>query len=94
MLNIGHMGQVYVGLALLSYLTPYAADDDRSVMTEQIEALLKTQSPVKTPLVERPSNKRPPGRGQGRASTPERKLNRREPVSRRPKEEEKKKKGF
>nr|XP_046189991.1 microtubule-associated protein 2-like isoform X5 [Oncorhynchus gorbuscha] len=67
-------------------------DDDRSVMTEQIEALPKTQSPVKTPLVERPSNKRPPGRGQGRASTPERKLNRREPVSRRPKEEEKKKK--
>ncbi|XP_031669236.1 microtubule-associated protein 2 isoform X4 [Oncorhynchus kisutch] len=67
-------------------------DDDRSVMTEQIEALPKTQSPVKTPLVEKPSNKRPPGRGQGRASTPERKLNRREPVSRRPKEEEKKKK--
>ncbi|XP_064879316.1 microtubule-associated protein 2-like [Oncorhynchus nerka] len=67
-------------------------DDDRSLMTEQIEALPKTQSPVKTPLVERPSNKRPPGRGQGRASTPERKLNRREPVSRRPKEEEKKKK--
>ncbi|XP_036807686.1 microtubule-associated protein 2-like isoform X3 [Oncorhynchus mykiss] len=67
-------------------------DDDRSVMTEQIEALPKTQSPVKTPLVERPSNKRPPGRGQGRTSTPERKLNRREPVSRRPKEEEKKKK--
>ncbi|XP_055772009.1 microtubule-associated protein 2-like isoform X2 [Salvelinus fontinalis] len=67
-------------------------DDDRSVMTEQIEALPKTQSPVKTPLVERPSNKRPPGRGQGRVSTPERKLNRREPLSRRPKEEEKKKK--
>ncbi|XP_045554072.1 microtubule-associated protein 2 isoform X2 [Salmo salar] len=67
-------------------------DDDRSVMTEQIEALPKTQSPVKTPLVERPSNKRPPGRGQGRVSTPERKPNRREPVSRRPKEEEKKKK--
>ncbi|XP_045555296.1 microtubule-associated protein 2 isoform X2 [Salmo salar] len=67
-------------------------DDDRSVMTEQIEALPKTQSPVKTPLVERPSNKRPPGRGQGRISTPERKPNRREPVSRRPKEEEKKKK--
>uniref|UniRef100_A0A4W5L2L5 MAP2/Tau projection domain-containing protein n=1 Tax=Hucho hucho TaxID=62062 RepID=A0A4W5L2L5_9TELE len=67
-------------------------DDDRSVMTEQIEALPKTQSPVKTPLVERPSNKRPPGRGQGRVSTPERKPTRREPVSRRPKEEEKKKK--
>ncbi|XP_055786355.1 microtubule-associated protein 2-like isoform X8 [Salvelinus fontinalis] len=67
-------------------------DDDRSVMTEQIEALPKTQSPVKTPLVERPSNKRPPGRGHGRVSTPERKLNRREPLSRRPKEEEKKKK--
>ncbi|XP_045079120.1 microtubule-associated protein 2 isoform X3 [Coregonus clupeaformis] len=67
-------------------------NDDRSLMTEQIEALPKTQSPVKTPLVERPSNKRPPGRGQGRVSTPERKPTRREPISRRPKEEEKKKK--
>ncbi|CAB1327620.1 unnamed protein product [Coregonus sp. 'balchen'] len=67
-------------------------DDDRSLMTEQIEALPKTQSPVKTPLVERPSNKRPPGRGQGRVSTPERKPTRRVPISRRPKEEEKKKK--
>ncbi|XP_019897964.2 microtubule-associated protein 2 isoform X4 [Esox lucius] len=67
-------------------------DDDRSVITEQIEALLTTQSPAKTALAERPSKKRPSGVGQGRVTTPERKPPRREPISRRPREEEKKRK--
>ncbi|KAL1022272.1 hypothetical protein UPYG_G00024500 [Umbra pygmaea] len=67
-------------------------DDDRSIITEQIEVLSKTQSPIKTALVERASNKKPRGVGHGRVSTPERKPTHREPISRRPKEEEKKKK--
>ncbi|XP_076025885.1 uncharacterized protein LOC143015714 [Genypterus blacodes] len=39
-------------------------DDDRSVMTEQIEALPQTQSPARTPAVVKPA-KRAPGKGRG-----------------------------
>ncbi|KAM6945753.1 uncharacterized protein FYW47_018080 [Aplochiton taeniatus] len=62
-------------------------DDDRSIVTEQIEVLPKTQSPV-SPL-DRPA-RRCAGRGKGRTGTPERKPVRREP-SRTSREEGKKK---
>ncbi|XP_056226313.1 microtubule-associated protein 2-like isoform X3 [Seriola aureovittata] len=66
-------------------------DDDKSIMTEQIEALPHTQSPTSTPVVvDRPA-KRAPGRGRGNSGTTESKLSRKVP-SHHPREEMKKKK--
>ncbi|KAM4602195.1 uncharacterized protein ACJ7VT_020168 [Polymixia lowei] len=53
-------------------------DDDRSVMTEQIEALPRTQSPTCTPVVDRPT-KRAPGRGRGPSESSQSKITRKEP---------------
>ncbi|KAF7650307.1 hypothetical protein LDENG_00127920, partial [Lucifuga dentata] len=63
-------------------------DDDKSVMTEQIEALPQTQSPTRTPVVDKPA-KRAPGRGKG---TTESKASHKVP-SHHLREEKKKKKG-
>ncbi|XP_078147366.1 uncharacterized protein LOC139914084 [Centroberyx gerrardi] len=65
-------------------------DDDKSVMTEQIEALPQTQSPTSTPVVDRPA-KRAPGRGRGHSDITESKVSRKVP-SHHPREEMKKKK--
>ncbi|XP_067439151.1 microtubule-associated protein 2-like isoform X2 [Thunnus thynnus] len=65
-------------------------DDDKSIMTEQIEALPQTQSPTSRPVVDRPA-KRAPGRGRGHPSTTESKVSRKVP-SHHPREEMKKKK--
>ncbi|XP_042261092.1 microtubule-associated protein 2-like isoform X8 [Thunnus maccoyii] len=67
-------------------------DDDKSIMTEQIEALPQTQSPTSRPVVDRPA-KRAPGRGRGHPSTTESKVSRKVP-SHHPREEMKKKKGM
>ncbi|XP_042261085.1 microtubule-associated protein 2-like isoform X2 [Thunnus maccoyii] len=67
-------------------------DDDKSIMTEQIEALPQTQSPTSRPVVDRPA-KRAPGRGRGHPSTTESKVSRKVP-SHHPREEMKKKKGI
>ncbi|XP_044043239.1 microtubule-associated protein 2-like isoform X7 [Siniperca chuatsi] len=66
-------------------------DDDKSIMTEQIEALPQTQSPTRTPVVDRPA-KRAPGRGRGRPGTTESKVFRKVPSHHPPREEMKKKK--
>ncbi|KAG7239314.1 hypothetical protein INR49_029279 [Caranx melampygus] len=66
-------------------------DDDKSIMTEQIEALPHTQSSASTPpVVDRPA-KRAPGRGRGNSGTTEGKVSRKVP-SHHPREEMKKKK--
>ncbi|KAM7365638.1 hypothetical protein PAMP_016555 [Pampus punctatissimus] len=67
-------------------------DDDKSIMTEQIEALPQIQSPTSTPVVGRPA-KRAPGRGRGHLSITESKVSRKVP-SHHPREEMKKKKGI
>ncbi|KAL6115321.1 map2 [Pungitius sinensis] len=66
-------------------------DDDKSIMTEQIEALPRVQSPTSTPLVDRPA-KRAPGRGRGHPGTSESKVSRKVPSHHPPREEMKKKK--
>ncbi|XP_074483192.1 uncharacterized protein LOC141762923 isoform X3 [Sebastes fasciatus] len=66
-------------------------DDDKSIMTEQIEALPQVQSPTSTPVVDRPA-KRAPGRGRGRPGTTESKVSRKVPSHHPPREEMKKKK--
>lgn len=85
----------------------HTADDDKSMLTEQIEPLPKMPSPVKKTAVvqnkqtqqkktekqEKPVKpKAKGGRAKGRISTPERKPVRKEPVYI-PREEVKKKKG-
>ncbi|KAM9835790.1 uncharacterized protein ACBR49_019489 [Aulostomus maculatus] len=66
-------------------------DDDKSIMSEQIEALPQTQSPTSTPVVDKPA-KRAPGRGRGgHLGTTDCKVSRRVP-SHHPREEMKKKK--
>ncbi|KAM3857121.1 uncharacterized protein ACN63O_019103 [Diretmus argenteus] len=65
-------------------------DDDKSVMTEQIEALPQTKSPTRTPVVDRPA-KRGPGRGRGHSDATESKVSRKVP-SHHHREEMKKKK--
>ncbi|XP_036947462.1 microtubule-associated protein 2-like isoform X9 [Acanthopagrus latus] len=66
-------------------------DDDKSIMTEQIEALPQTQSPASTPVVDRPA-KRAPGRGRGRPGTTESKSFRKVTSHHPPRDEMKKKK--
>ncbi|XP_070850017.1 microtubule-associated protein 2-like isoform X6 [Chaetodon trifascialis] len=66
-------------------------DDDKSVMTEQIEALPQTQSPTSTPVVDRPA-KRAPGRGRGRPGATESRVLRKVTSHHPPREEIKKKK--
>ncbi|KAM6893481.1 uncharacterized protein FYW49_019846 [Xenentodon cancila] len=67
-------------------------DDDKSIMTEQIEALPQTQSSTSTPVVvDRPS-KRVPGRGRGRPPTTDYKASRKTPIHHPPREEVKKRK--
>ncbi|XP_035249543.1 microtubule-associated protein 2 isoform X15 [Anguilla anguilla] len=81
-------------------------DDERSIMTEKIEPLPKTQSPIKkrphqSPMKKLPAEKdkrvkdkqKTAGRAKGRVSTPERRPTRKDPSST-PREEIKKKKGF
>ncbi|KAM9334144.1 uncharacterized protein ABDE67_021877 [Symphorus nematophorus] len=66
-------------------------DDDKSIMTEKIEAPPQTQSPTSTPGVDRPA-KRAPGRGRGRPGTTESKVFRKVTSHHPPREEMKKKK--
>ncbi|XP_032362635.1 microtubule-associated protein 2 isoform X10 [Etheostoma spectabile] len=66
-------------------------DDDKSIMTEQIEALPRVQRPTSTPVVDRPA-KRAPGRGRGHPGITETKVSRKVPSHHPPKEEMKKKK--
>ncbi|XP_063734139.1 microtubule-associated protein 2-like isoform X1 [Eleginops maclovinus] len=68
-------------------------DDDKSIMTEQIEDLPQVQSLTSTPVVDRPV-KRAPGRGRGHPGTSESKVSRKVPGHHPhgPKEEMKKKK--
>ncbi|XP_008280959.1 microtubule-associated protein 2-like [Stegastes partitus] len=67
-------------------------DDDKSIMTEQIEALPHTQSSTSTPVVvDRPA-KRGPGRGRGHPGTTDCKVSRKVPSHHPPREEMKKKK--
>ncbi|KAM3584821.1 uncharacterized protein V6R79_000123 [Siganus canaliculatus] len=66
-------------------------DDDKSVMTEHIEAPPHTQSPTSTPVVDKPA-KRAPGRGRGRPGTAESKAYRKVTSIHQPREEIKKKK--
>ncbi|XP_060888385.1 microtubule-associated protein 2-like isoform X1 [Labrus mixtus] len=66
-------------------------DDDKSIVTEQIEALPQIQSPISAPVVDKPA-KRAPGRGRGRPGTTEGKVFRKGPSQRPPREEIKKKK--
>ncbi|XP_040046568.2 uncharacterized protein LOC120827560 isoform X8 [Gasterosteus aculeatus] len=66
-------------------------DDDKSIMTELIEALPRVQSPTSTPLVDKPA-KRAPGRGRGHPGTSESKVSRKVPSHHPPREEMKKKK--
>ncbi|XP_027147207.1 microtubule-associated protein 2 isoform X2 [Larimichthys crocea] len=68
-------------------------DDDKSIMTQQIEALPQTQSLTSTPVVDRPA-KRAPGRGRGRPGTTESKVYRKVTSHHPPREEMKKKKGM
>ncbi|XP_067356523.1 microtubule-associated protein 2-like isoform X2 [Channa argus] len=70
-------------------------DDDKSVMTEHIEALPQTQSCTSTAVVvvvDKPA-KRTPGRGRGRPGTTDCKVSRKVP-SHHPREDIKKKKGI
>ncbi|XP_029302175.1 microtubule-associated protein 2-like isoform X2 [Cottoperca gobio] len=66
-------------------------DDDKSIMTEQIEALPQVQSHTTTPVVDRPA-KRAPGRGRCHLGTTESKVSRKVPSHHPPREEMKKKK--
>ncbi|XP_068446331.1 microtubule-associated protein 2-like isoform X2 [Clinocottus analis] len=66
-------------------------DDDKTIMTEQIEALPQVQSPTSTPVVDRPA-KRAPGRGRGHPGITESKVSRKVPSHHPPREELKKKK--
>ncbi|XP_035854496.1 microtubule-associated protein 2-like isoform X3 [Sander lucioperca] len=66
-------------------------DDDKSIMTEQIEALPQVQRPTSTPVVDRPA-KRAPGRGRGHPGITESKVSRKVPSHHPPREEMKKKK--
>ncbi|KAM9766634.1 uncharacterized protein ACNS7B_015706 isoform 2-T4 [Menidia menidia] len=68
------------------------ADDDKSIMTEQIEALPQTQSSTKTPVVVEKATKRGGGRGRGRPNATECKMSRKTPGHYLPREEMKKKK--
>ncbi|XP_051786889.1 microtubule-associated protein 2-like isoform X4 [Erpetoichthys calabaricus] len=67
-------------------------DDDRSIMTEKIEPIPKTESPeIRRPSVEKHPKDKAVSRGKGRVSTPERKAARKEPSSV-PRDDTKKKK--
>ncbi|XP_028427220.1 microtubule-associated protein 2 [Perca flavescens] len=66
-------------------------DDDKSIMTEQIEALPQVQRPTITPVVDRPA-KRAPGRGRGHPGITESKVSRKVTSHHPPREEMKKKK--
>nr|XP_046238036.1 microtubule-associated protein 2-like isoform X2 [Scatophagus argus] len=66
-------------------------DDDKSIMTEHIEALPRTQSPSSTRVADRPA-KRAPGRGRGRPGVTETKVFRKVTSHHPPREEMKKKK--
>ncbi|KAM6958036.1 uncharacterized protein LKV04_022159 isoform 1-T1 [Tautogolabrus adspersus] len=66
-------------------------DDDKSIVTEQIEALPQIQSPTIAPVVDKPA-KRAPGRGRGRPGATEGKVFRKGPSHHPPREEIKKKK--
>ncbi|XP_039648755.1 microtubule-associated protein 2-like isoform X10 [Perca fluviatilis] len=66
-------------------------DDDKSIMTEQIEALPQVQRPTSTPVVDRPA-KRAPGRGRGHPGITESKVSRKVTGHHPPREEMKKKK--
>ncbi|XP_033953396.1 microtubule-associated protein 2-like isoform X7 [Pseudochaenichthys georgianus] len=68
-------------------------DDDKSIMTEQMEALPQGQSPTSTPVVDRPL-KRAPGRGRGHPGITDSKVSRKVPghLPHGPREEMKKKK--
>ncbi|XP_022062477.2 microtubule-associated protein 2 isoform X3 [Acanthochromis polyacanthus] len=67
-------------------------DDDKSIMTEQIEVLPKTQSSTSTPVVvDRPA-KRGPSRGRGHCGTTDCKVSRKVLSHHPPREEMKKKK--
>ncbi|MGH0124429.1 UNVERIFIED_CONTAM: hypothetical protein FKN15_055338 [Acipenser sinensis] len=69
-----------------------AQDDDRSIMTEKIEPLPKTESPkIGRPSVEKHAKDKALSRGKGRVSTPERKAAKKEP-SMVPRDDMKKKK--
>ncbi|XP_074520611.1 uncharacterized protein LOC141785906 isoform X2 [Halichoeres trimaculatus] len=68
-------------------------DDDKSIMTEKIEALPQVQGPTSTPVVDKPA-KRAPGRGRGRPGTTESKVSRKVPIHHPPREEMKKKKAM
>ncbi|XP_058890005.1 microtubule-associated protein 2-like isoform X5 [Acipenser ruthenus] len=69
-----------------------AQDDDRSIMTEKIEPLPKTESPkIRRPSVEKHAKDKALSRGKGRVSTPERKAAKKEP-SMVPRDDMKKKK--
>ncbi|KAM4710851.1 uncharacterized protein FYW61_021531 [Anableps anableps] len=68
-------------------------DDDKSIMTEQIEALPQTQrSTAATTVVDCPA-KRFPSKGRGRLGTAECKVTRKVPIYHPPREEIRKKKG-
>ncbi|XP_069554299.1 microtubule-associated protein 2-like isoform X1 [Brachyistius frenatus] len=67
-------------------------DDDKSIMTEQIEALPQTQSSTSPPVVvDRPA-KRAPGRGRAHPGTTDCKVSRKVPSHHPPRDEMKKKK--
>ncbi|XP_041637560.1 microtubule-associated protein 2-like isoform X3 [Cheilinus undulatus] len=68
-----------------------AQDDDKSIVTEQIEALPQIQSPTRPPVMDKPA-KRALGRGRGRPGTTESKASRKVPIHHPPREEIKKKK--
>ncbi|XP_041118377.1 microtubule-associated protein 2-like isoform X3 [Polyodon spathula] len=71
-----------------------AQDDDRSIMTEKIEPLPKTESPkIRRPSVEKHTKDKALSRGKGRVSTPERKAAKKEP-SMVPRDDMKKKKAM
>lgn len=74
-------------------MIPLATDDDKSIMTEQIEALPQTQSPTSTPVVVDRPTKRGPGRGRGRPGATDCKVSRKTPTHHPTREELKKKKG-
>ncbi|XP_041834526.1 microtubule-associated protein 2-like isoform X2 [Melanotaenia boesemani] len=67
-------------------------DDDKSIMTEQIEALPQTQSSTSTPVVVDRPTKRGPGRGRTRPSPTDCKVSRKTPIHHPTREEIKKKK--
>ncbi|XP_041119198.1 microtubule-associated protein 2 isoform X14 [Polyodon spathula] len=73
---------------------PLEQDDDRSIMTEKIEPLPKTESPkIRRPSVEKHAKDKALSRGKGRVSTPERKAAKKEP-SMVPRDDMKKKKAM